>query len=501
MADVYEEEMRRDPRLQYRYDGKWLDVRVEHEVFRVKTAEGMKTLTLPLYYTHHGPIVKSDPQRQRAWAVKLPNFDGVNYALGLYGLMKAENLDQFQAALARQLLPRWNLLYSDAQNIYWVHNGNVAQRDERYDWTRPVPGWTKETEWGPYFPFDRYPQVLNPAAGFLQNCNNPPWVCTRNSGLDPLDPAPYYLKNRPPTRAGEEVLNTRGERLFQVLSQDKKFTLQDMIDLGWDTYIMPAEAIVPLLLRAQKAHPDRASNPRIARALECLRAWDLRSSKESAAFTYLYYWGKAHQELFPGKFSRFVAYSRRQLDLDSAEEQKMALDALERAIDRLDKRFGKSEVPWGEINVVVRGGVFPLGGADTMYDPLHVDEGPQQPDGRIHCNDGWGHLMVVMEGEPKQIWSLLPYGQSEDRASPHYNDQAKLHSRRQVKRFWFTPTEILEHTESVWGDADRIRRLIAAPGQSPSGQGCPAPNGTKLDASTTTRRKRRASYRWRAKRA
>ena len=81
-------------------------------------------------------------------------------------------------------MPRWNLLYSDAENIFWVHNGNVARRAEGYDWSKPVPGWTKETEWGPYLPFEVYPQVLNRASGFLQNCSNPPWVVTRHSGLE-----------------------------------------------------------------------------------------------------------------------------------------------------------------------------------------------------------------------------------------------------------------------------------------------------------------------------
>jgi acyl-homoserine lactone acylase PvdQ len=64
--------------------------------------------------------------------------------------------------------------------------------------------------------------------------------------------------------------------------------------------------------------------------------------------------------------------------------------------------------------------------------------------------------MIVMEGNPKQIWSLLPYGESKDPSSPHYNDQAKLHSQRKVKRFWFTPEEILHHKESVWGNRDRL---------------------------------------------
>ena len=461
MADVYEEQINPENHLQYRYEDQWRPVNVEQAVFKIKGANGMESVTLPLYYTHHGPIVSLDQAKHRAYSVRLPNFDGVNYSLGLYGLMKATNLQQFKAHMARQLMPRWNLLYSDAQNIFWVHNGNVARRAEGYDWQKPVPGWTSRTEWRPYLPFSVYPQVFNPASGFLQNCNNPPWVCTRNSGLRPLEPATYYLKNRPRSDAGEEALNTRGERLFQVLGQDRRFTLEQMIDLGFDTYIMPAEAIVPLLTKAYAANRDRIKDARLVRAIEILSAWDRKSAKESVAFSYVYYWGKCYQELYSGeKFSRFVASSRKSIDLNSPQEQQDALASLQAAIDRLEKRFGKSEVAWGEINVVVRGGRFPLEGADTMYDPLHVDEGIEQPDGKIFCNDGWGHLMVVMEGEPKVIWSLLPYGQSEHSGSPHFNDQAKLHSQRQAKQFWFTPAEILAHTKSVWGNPDRLKTLL-----------------------------------------
>ncbi len=464
MADVYEEKINPQNHLQYLYEGEWRNIRVEHETFGIKRGEEMESITLPLYYTHHGPIVSFDKSRNLAYSVKLPNFDGVNYSTGLYGLMKSRNLEEFKAVVARQLMPRWNLLYSDSQSIYWVHNGNVARRAEGYDWGRPVPGWTKETEWGPYISFELYPQVLNPPSGFLQNCNNPPWVCTRNSGLKPLDPLPYYLKARPDPNAGEEVLNTRGERLFQILGQNRRFTLEDMKELGLDTYILPAEAIVPLLIRAYEKHPRLSRDPRVARAMEHIKAWDLRSSKDSVAYTYIHFWGKAYRDLFSySKFSRFISYFRKNVDIHSEEEQNMAIEALQEALNRIQQRFGKLEVPWGEINVVVRGGTFPLGGTDTLYDPLHIDEGPEQPNGQIHCNDGWGHLMVVMEGKPKEIWTLLPYGQSEDPSSPHFNDQAKLHSQRKAKRFWFTPSDILEHTESVWGDRDRMKSLIEKP--------------------------------------
>jgi acyl-homoserine-lactone acylase len=135
------------------------------------------------------------------------------------------------------------------------------------------------------------------------------------------------------------------------------------------------------------------------------------------------------------------------------------LAALKEAIRRIEKHFGKTDVPWGKVNVVIRGGLFPVDGTG-LYDVLHPDEGPEQDDGTIHCNDGWGHLMIVVEEVPKKIWSLLPYGESEDPSSPHYNDMAKLHSQRKVKQFWFTPRDILLHSESVWGDRERIKKLI-----------------------------------------
>ncbi len=460
ISDVYEEKINPANALQYEYDGAWRDIRVERAVFRVKGPSGMETVTLPLYYTHHGPVVKYDPERHRAWSVKLPNFDGVNYSLGLYGLMKSQNLTEFKAAVARQLMPRWNLLYSDKRDIFWVHNGNVAQRAEGFDWRKPVPGWTSKTEWGPFFPFGSYPQLLNPPAGFLQNCNNPPWVATKNSGLNPLAPAPYYLLPAPKEHAGEEVLNTRGERLFQVLDQQKKFTLDEMIDLGFDTHVMPSDVIVPLLAKAYASVPS--SDPKVSEALQQIAAWDGKSSKESTAYTYVHFWGRAYRDLFTAaKFQRFVAYDRKQrVEINSAEEQKMARAALEEGLKRIETYFGKSEVAWGKVNVVVRGGEFPLGGTE-LYGVLHPDEGIEQDNGQIHCNDGWGHLLIVIESEPKQIWSLLPYGQSEHPSSPHYNDQAKLHSDRKVKQFWFTPADILAHTESAWGDRERIKKLIS----------------------------------------
>ncbi len=465
MSDVYEEKVDPENPRRYAYDGGWREIREEMATFHVKGRLGMETVSLPLYYTHHGPVVKFDRERNRAWSVKVPNFDGVNYSLGLYGLMKAQNLSEFKGAIARQLIPRWNFLFSDAKNIYWVHNGNVPERNNQYNWFKPVPGWIKDTEWGPYIPFEKYPQLTNPSSGFLQNCNNAFWVSTPHSGLDPLALGPYYLQYPVKRGAGLEALNTRGERVFQVLGQEKKFTRDDMVDLGYDTYILPADVIVPLLTEAARG---RLHDEKLRAPLEELKKWNRRSAVDSLASTYLYYWAKTYKEANgEAKYARFVAYERGSIDIHSKEEQDMAWHAFEEGMDALEKKFGSMHVPWGKINVVVHNGVFPMDGTSVeLFGVLHPDEGPEQDDGRIFCNDGWGHFLVVVEADaehtkPKEIWSLLPYGESEHPSSPHYNDLAKLHGEHRLKPFWFSTEEILAHTESVWGDKDRIRRMNA----------------------------------------
>jgi penicillin amidase len=455
IADVYEERLNPENHQQYLYEGQWREIEVVYESFRVKSQEGLSSVTLPLYYTHHGPVVKIDQRRHRAYSVKLPNFEGVGYSENYYRMMKAQNLEEFQAVLKDLLMPRWNMLFSDAENIYYIHNGVVPKRPEGFDWRKPVPGWTKETEWDSYLPMESHPQVLNPPAGFLQNCNSAPWVSTKDSGLNPHDPTSYYLRSKPGPDAGPKDLNRRSERIFRVMDENETLTIEQMKELAWDTYILHAEVIVPLLIKAYERKKRQIQDERVATAIEHLKGWDYRSSKESIAYSYMHYWGKIYKERFGGEFSKFGALTRYEIDLDSPEEQEKALTALQGAIENLEEKFGKAEVPWGEINIVIRGGRFPIGG-NWGYENLHPDYGPEMENGEIHCDDGWGHVLVVVEGERKSIWSLLPYGQSQDPSSPHYNDQLKMHSERMLKKFWFYPEEILEHTQSVWGDESRL---------------------------------------------
>ena len=51
MSDVYEEKINPENHLQYLYEGKWREIRVETATFRVKGSEGMESVSLPLRIT------------------------------------------------------------------------------------------------------------------------------------------------------------------------------------------------------------------------------------------------------------------------------------------------------------------------------------------------------------------------------------------------------------------------------------------------------------------
>jgi acyl-homoserine lactone acylase PvdQ len=276
---------------------------------------------------------------------------------------------------------------------------------------------------------------------------------------------PYYLQYPVKSSAGTEALNIRGERVLYELGQEKKFTREDMVELAYDTYIVPADVIVPLLLEASQ---NRWKDEKLRQPLNELKNWNRRSAEDSVATTYLYYWAKTYRSARgEAKYARFVSYERGKIDIHSRREQDAAWDAFVSGVAQLERAFGTLDVPWGKINVVVRNGTFPMDGiSGELFGVLHPDEGPEQADGQIFCNNAWGHMMIVVEADegrskPKQIWSLLPYGESEHPDSPHYNDLAKLHSRHQVKPFWFDLHEILAHTESVRGQKERIQRMRA----------------------------------------
>ncbi len=90
-------------------------------------------------------------------------------------------------------VPMWHANYADDKgHLMFVFDGLVPKRnghDYTY-WSKVVAGDTSDTMWTDYLSFDELPKVIDPAVGWTQNTNQPPWDASLPL-LDRTKYAPY----------------------------------------------------------------------------------------------------------------------------------------------------------------------------------------------------------------------------------------------------------------------------------------------------------------------
>ena len=207
-SDVYEEEINpEDPRV-YRFDGHWRKMTVRTCTIGVKVGTELKSRTVDIEYTHHGPVVAR--KGHKAYTIAIPYMDQVGLGDQIFEMMKAHNLDEMKQALGRLQLMAQNVMVATVQgDIYYLRNGRVPIRRPGVDPSRPVPGNTSANEWRGIHPLADLVQITNPPGGWMQNCNCSPAAMMLDSPMVPEKyRAPLPLQRRPrgvpPARPDDE---------------------------------------------------------------------------------------------------------------------------------------------------------------------------------------------------------------------------------------------------------------------------------------------------------
>ncbi len=153
-------------------------------------------------------------------------------------MARARSLEEFRAAMSKLAVPYMNTMYADRDgNIYYVYNAAIPRRPERFDWRKPVDGSDPGTEWQGYHTLDELPQVLNPASGYLQNCNSSPLTVTPGVELRREDYPSYMI--------GREGDNWRARSSRRVLESRERFSFEQFARAALDTRVQAAEEHVP----------------------------------------------------------------------------------------------------------------------------------------------------------------------------------------------------------------------------------------------------------------
>ncbi|MBN1138805.1 MAG: penicillin acylase family protein [Anaerolineae bacterium] len=447
-ADVYELTLHPDNPDQYRYDGAWRTLQVETIAVQVGvsglpgTGPGhesvpTETVTRQVRSSHHGPVMQV--RGNKAYAFKLAYTDTVAQIEEMAMINKSGNLGDFLEALSlRDLMPQ-NAMYGDIYgNIYYQRTGLVPIRPDGYDWTRPVPGDTSQSEWLGFHATADLVQLLNPPAGWMQNCNISPGTMTENSPLT-ADRYPYYLY-----MAETDGSNPRGRRANDLLSAITQMTLEEAIAVANDTFVHGHEPWRTALLTAYEA---LGGDQEMGQAITILRAWDGRADKESAGMTMFRAWWVALQSA--GEPLSGEAVLRAEHPVQAA-----LLAALAGAVRQVKGQFGRLDVPWGECYRARRGDqswpVSGVAGEHGLVTLRAVNGGEPDCHGISTIQSGQSCTTVVML-EPGNVrsYSVVPYGQSEDPDSSHFTDQGRLlFAEEKLKDSWFARERLEGHIES-----------------------------------------------------
>ena len=386
---------------QYRYDGKWMPLSSKRVWLPVKIGPFNLPVPQTVYRSIHGPVIKND---KGYFAIRYAGIDSVKVVEQYYRNTKATNWDEWTQSMAIGGIPATNFIYADKTGrVAYIYNALFPDRKPGYDYTKLLPGDTSAAMWEGPVGFDRYPKIVDPASGFVQNANNTPFLAAGpGSEMDPAAYSPYL--------GIERGMTNRGLRATELLAADTSITPQEMLAIKMDMIYSKKSWVGAWM--ASFAALDLKDAPELAEAQKLLASWDWSSD------------GKGRADAFAERIIRFGARPNWRGD-----KMPDARNTLQEAVTEFKKRFGRIDPPLADIQRLRRGDVdLPmLGGSDALRATTIWDA--EQADGKARVRHGDSYIMLMRWDKDGKVQSesIQPYGSATTRPeSPHYTDQMKL---------------------------------------------------------------------------
>ena len=445
-------------KLSYRYGSSERPIIEKKISIRVKDGSGERIRTFTAYFSHHGPIVRTDGDK---WiATKL--FDEPVRALSQsYLRTKTTDYKSFLGIQNMRTDTSNNTVYADADgNIAYFHGNFIPKRDAQFDFTHPVDGSNPATEWhGPHALKDTI-TLLNPNNGWIQNTNNWPFSAAGDSSPR-RENYPRYMWIK-----GE---NPRGIHAVEVLKDIHDVTPDSLIAAAYDGHLTAFDVLLPPLFRAyDELPPDDALRARLREPVAMLRGWNRYTSADSIATAVAIFWGNT---LIERKGAAAVEAEEPVYDfLVSNLSDTERLSALSEAITVLERDFGRWRSPWGEINRFQRltddivqpfddsKPSLPVGFAPSQWGALaSFDSTKPRRQKKIYGSVGNSFVAAVEFGSPVRAKAIMSGGESGNPASPHFSDQALMFSRGEFRDVFFTPEDVSAHAEREYRPGESVR--------------------------------------------
>lgn len=431
MDEFVEEVAQKDGNYSYRYGNETRPVETKQITLKYKEGDQLKEKVFTIYRTHHGPITHLE---QGKWVATKINWNPVQALIQSYTRTKLANYAEFKEMMNIRTNSSNNTVFADREgNIAYFHGNFIPKRNPNIDFSKSVDGSDPATDWQGLHTVDESIRILNPGTGWIQNCNSTPFTAAGEFSPKKEDYPSYMAPDQE---------NFRGLHASQLLKQQtKKLNLDTFLELAYDPYLPAFSFLIPELLGSISS----TLPPDYAPAVEILRNWDYRTSKESVAMSIAHFYGENYQRQFRS-LSRFAEPNPNAKIPTSAELQAVLIQTLE----QMNTDFGTWNTPWGEINRFQRlSGAIAAGFDDTKpYIPIGLASGnwgalaaygarATENTKRLYGYRGNSFVAVVEFGEKVRAKSILAGGQQADPTSPHFFDQAQRYADAQFKEVPF----------------------------------------------------------------
>lgn len=445
-SDVYELKVNPENPLQYELDGEWQQAEVVPIQFDVKDGEPFQR---PAVYTVWGPYV-DQPKDGAGYAGATPYLTSEGLLEQMYRMSTAENCEAFYEALGMNEFMEQNLIFADTDgNIQYVRTGRTPIRPEGYDWSAPVPGHTTATKWLGITDIADLVQVKNPASGYMQNCNISPALMYPDSPMVP-DKYPDYIYN-----VSWDSMNPRGRRVLQLLGADDSVTEKEAIAFALDVYDLLAEPWQKALKAAiDTVGQEHMKDEDYKTAVGAMLAWDGTYRAESKGAPVIKFWRlRCENEVDV----QAIAEGR---ELTEADQVKL-VDLLKETVGAMKEQYGTIDLAWGDIHVLGRGDIYvgcsgidygrgpnKSNKSETLRD-VGYRESEDMPGKYVAYKGSVAMMLMFMHPDGVKSFSVVPWGNSNDPASPHYMDQGReLYGPLRFKETCFKKEDLLKNVES-----------------------------------------------------
>lgn len=457
-ADTYIEKIsKKENGWVYEYDGKERPVIQKRISINAKKGTGIETTNINALFTHHGPIMA---KRNGQWLSVRADNRIMNGLIQCWQRTKATSFEEFKKTLDLKGNISNNTVYADAEgNIAYWHGNRIPARDTKYDWSKAVDGSTSATEWKGYHNISETVLSINPPNGWLQNCNSTPYTVA-GSNSPKKESYPAYM-----APDGE---NFRSVNAVRVLSEENKYTIDKVIRAGYDKRLSAFEILVPALVKTFEITVPYSDSlyAYLIGPISVLKNWDYRCGEKSIATTLAVEWG---QRILPAIFRTKVIDDEEADQVDKAKyfaanaKADELLQPLLTTINDLQNKFGRWQIPWGDINRFQR----ISSDIDNKFDdskpsiavpfvsstwgmlPSYTSRAFPGTKKRYGVN-GNSFICAVEFGKKIKAKSLLAGGESGDLNSKHFFDQGEMYSKGIFKEVLFYKEDVMQHVERAY---------------------------------------------------